>query len=74
MALKLAWAVCQRVAGGTRVTPAFREFLLDGVVLASLGLIADVVPLHDENRALVVHGLKRLREDTVTGSSRRYWR
>ncbi len=67
VALKLAWAVCQRAAGSTRVTPAFREFLLDGVVLASLGLIADVVPLHDENRALVVHGLKRLREAPSPG-------
>ena len=67
VALKLAWAVCQRVAGSTRVTPAFREFLLDGVVLASLGLIADVMPLHDENRALVVHGLKRLREAPSPG-------
>ena len=62
VALKLAWAICQRAAGNTRVTPAFREFLLDAVVLACLGLVADVVPLHDENRALVVHGLKRLRE------------
>jgi single-stranded-DNA-specific exonuclease len=67
VALKLAWAVCQRIAGATRVTPAFREFLLDGVVLACLGLIADVMPLHDENRALVVHGLKRLREAPSPG-------
>lgn len=67
VALKLAWAVCQRAAGGTRVTPAFREFLLDGVVLAALGLIADVVPLHDENRALVAFGLRRLRETPSPG-------
>jgi single-stranded-DNA-specific exonuclease len=67
VALKLAWAVCQRATGSTKVTPALREFLLDGVVLASLGLIADVVPLHDENRALVVHGLKRLRESPSPG-------
>jgi single-stranded-DNA-specific exonuclease len=67
VALKLAWAICQRAAGGARVTPALREFLLDGVVLAALGLVADVVPLHDENRALVVHGLKRLRESPSPG-------
>jgi len=29
VALKLAWAVCQRAAGSTRVAPAFREFLLE---------------------------------------------
>ncbi len=67
VALKLAWAICQRAAGSTKVSPALREFLLDGVVLAALGLIADVVPLHDENRALVVHGLKRLRESPSPG-------
>jgi single-stranded-DNA-specific exonuclease len=67
VALKLAWAVCQRAAGSARVTPVFREFLLDAVVLACLGLIADVVPLHDENRAMVVHGLKRLREAPSPG-------
>jgi len=67
VALKLAWAFCQRVVGGERVTPQLREFLLDGVALAALGLIADAVPLQDENRALVVNGLKRLREAPSPG-------
>ncbi|MCZ2340192.1 MAG: single-stranded-DNA-specific exonuclease RecJ [Bacteroidales bacterium] len=60
VALKLAWAVAQRVSGGEKVTPALREFLLDAVGLAALGLVADVMPLRDENRVLVRHGLQRM--------------
>lgn len=61
VAFKLAWALCQKSCGSEKVTPRFREFLLDGVALASLGIVADVVPLHDENRIFVKHGLSRLR-------------
>jgi single-stranded-DNA-specific exonuclease len=61
VAFKLAWAVCKRACGGDKVTPPLRECLLDAVALAALGTVADVVPLHDENRILVRHGLARLR-------------
>jgi single-stranded-DNA-specific exonuclease len=61
VAFKLAWALCKRASGGDKVTPALRECLLDAVALAALGTVADVVPLHDENRILVRHGLARLR-------------
>lgn len=67
VALKVAWALCQRVSGNTKVTPKFREFLLDAVALAALGIVADVMPLRDENRILVRHGLKRLRESPTIG-------
>ena len=60
VAFKLAWAIAQRVSGGDRVNPELREFLLDAVGLAALGLVADVVPLQDENRILVRHGLERI--------------
>ncbi len=60
VAFKVAWALCQRASGATRVTPQLREFLLDSVALAALGMIADVVPLQDENRIIVRHGLARL--------------
>jgi single-stranded-DNA-specific exonuclease len=60
VAFKLAWAICQRASGSRRVTPDFREFLLDSVTLAALGMIADCVPLHNENRIIVSHGLARL--------------
>ena len=40
---------------------SLREFLLASVGFAALGTVADVVPLVDENRVLVRHGLEALR-------------
>src|SRR5262249_30599023 len=67
VAFKLAWALCQLVSGGEKVTPQFREYLLDSVALAALGLVADVVPLRDETRIFVRHGLARLRTSPSLG-------
>jgi single-stranded-DNA-specific exonuclease len=67
VAFKVAWALCQKVCGGERVGPRHREFLLDAVGLAALGIVADVVPLHDENRILVRHGLLRLQQSPSPG-------
>jgi len=67
VAFKLAWALAMRVCGSEKVTPKLREFLLDAVALAALGLVADVVPLHDENRIFVRAGLARLREKPPLG-------
>ncbi len=57
VAFKLAWAVSQRLGDGKKASPQMREFLKSAVVLASIGTIADVVPLLGENRALVRYGL-----------------
>ncbi len=67
VALKLAWALAQRASGGPKCLPRFREFLLDAVALAAIGVVADVVPLHDENRILVKHGLNRLKQQPPIG-------
>lgn len=67
VALKLAWAVCQKASGGQRVTDRLREFLLQAVGLAAIGTVADVVPLVDENRILVRHGLTSLYAKPVVG-------
>lgn len=67
VAFKLAWALAQRACGSDKVTPRFRDYLLDSIALAALGVVADVVPLHDENRILVRHGLHRLRNTTLPG-------
>jgi len=67
VAFKVAWALAQRDSGGPKVTQRFRDFLLDGVALASLGVVADVVPLQDENRILVRHGLHRLQQAPPLG-------
>ena len=60
VAFKLAWAVAQKASNNERVLPDLREVLLDLLGLAALGLVADVVPLRDENRTIVKHGLQRL--------------
>jgi single-stranded-DNA-specific exonuclease len=67
VAFKLAWALAQRHCGGEKVTPPFRDYLLDCIGLAALGVVADVVPLVDENRILVRYGLNRLRQSPPLG-------
>jgi single-stranded-DNA-specific exonuclease len=67
VAFKLAWALCVRASGSERVEPKMREFLLDSLALAALGVVADVVPLTGENRVLVRHGLARIREAPSPG-------
>jgi single-stranded-DNA-specific exonuclease len=67
VALKLAWELARKASGGEKTSPELREFLLDAVGLAALGLVADVVPLHDENRLLVKHGLARIAERPSIG-------
>jgi len=67
VAFKLAWALCKRWCGSAKVTPELREFLLDALLLAALGTVADVVPLFDENRIFVRHGLARMRSKPGIG-------
>jgi single-stranded-DNA-specific exonuclease len=67
VAFKLAWGLCQRMCGAKKVTPQLRQFLLTAVGLAAIGTVADVVPLLDENRLIVRHGLRSLREQPTAG-------
>jgi single-stranded-DNA-specific exonuclease len=60
VAYKLAWALAVRHCGSDKVTENLRNYLLDALCLATLGLIADIVPLLDENRILVRAGLNRI--------------
>jgi single-stranded-DNA-specific exonuclease len=60
VAFKLAWAICQQASGAQKVSPRMRDFLVQAVGLAAMGTVADVVPLVDENRILVHHGLESI--------------
>ena len=70
VAFKLAWAVCQRASGAKKVGERMRSFLMSAIGLAAIGTIADVVPLLDENRVLVRHGLKSLKAQPPLGLSK----
>ncbi|MCA9152787.1 MAG: single-stranded-DNA-specific exonuclease RecJ, partial [Planctomycetales bacterium] len=59
--------VCQRSSQAKRVTEPLREFLLSALSLAAIGAVADVVPLIDENRAIVKHGLVSLKSRPTVG-------
>ncbi len=60
VAYKLAWQLCTMHCGSERVNPKLREVLIEMLAFAALGSIADVVPLVDENRVIVKHGLRQV--------------
>jgi len=67
VAFKLAWGVAKALCESDKVTPEFRQFLIDATGLAGLGIIADVVPLHGENRILAHFGLRGLEQSHLPG-------
>ncbi|MBX3436372.1 MAG: single-stranded-DNA-specific exonuclease RecJ [Planctomycetaceae bacterium] len=67
VAFKLAWAIGQQLGDGAKASPQMREFLISAVGLAALGTVADVVPLHGENRILVSYGLQVLQRPQGPG-------
>jgi len=67
VAFKLAWALAQKLSGAQKVSPEFRDYLLNATALVALGTIADVVPLVGENRVLASFGLAGLAQSENTG-------
>lgn len=61
VAFKLAWALCQRKCGSPKLPESLRNFLFRATALAAIGTVCDVVPLLDENRIIVHHGVKCLK-------------
>lgn len=67
VAFKLAWALCQTMCGAKKVSEPMRRYLMQSLSLAAIGTVADVVPLLDENRILVEHGIRMLRAEPIPG-------
>jgi len=67
VAFKLAWLIATRHCGSDKVPTHMQEYLLDCTTMATLGSVADVMPLVDENRIFVNYGLKRLSEKPFPG-------
>jgi single-stranded-DNA-specific exonuclease len=67
VAFKLAWSLCQAICGAKKVTERMRRYLMQSLSLTAIGTVADVVPLLDENRILVEHGIRMLRAEPLPG-------
>lgn len=67
VAFKLAWSLCQACYGARKLSDRLRNYLLRALSLAAIGTVADMVPLVDENRVLVHHGLKSLKANPPAG-------
>ncbi len=67
VAFKLAWHAARTAQGRERVDEPMRELLMEGMAMAALGTIADVVPLVGENRILATFGLRALPHTRHTG-------
>jgi single-stranded-DNA-specific exonuclease len=57
VAFKLAWQICKSFGDGKKASPHLRDFLVRSLGLVAMATVADVVPLNDENRIIVRHGL-----------------
>ncbi|MBI1191315.1 MAG: single-stranded-DNA-specific exonuclease RecJ [Tepidisphaera sp.] len=67
VAFKLAWRLATLASGGSKVSEAMRGLLIELLGLTSLGVIADVVPLVDENRVIAKFGLGRIKDSRIEG-------
>lgn len=67
VAFKLAWVTANEFAGGEKLEPKMREFMINATTLASMGTIADCLSLKGENRVLASYGLKALPSCNLCG-------
>lgn len=68
VAFKLAWRMSQILADNkAKVAGQHRDFLLMAMTIATIGTVADVVPLIDENRILVRTALQLMAKHSPLG-------
>jgi single-stranded-DNA-specific exonuclease len=64
---KLAWQVARAFGDGAKASPAHRDYLMEALGLVGMATIADMMPMHGENRVLVRHGLEALGRSPSAG-------
>ena len=67
VAFKLAWQICKSFGDGKKASPQLRDFLVRSIGLVAMATIADVMPIHGENRILIRSGLAELSQSTNEG-------
>ena len=67
VAFKLAWQVCKSFGDGKKASPHLRDFLVGAIAMVAMATVADVVPISDENRILVRHGLAGMFDNPSVG-------
>jgi single-stranded-DNA-specific exonuclease len=67
VAFKLAWQICKSFGDGKKASPHLRDYLVRALGLVAMATVADVVPLNDENRILVRHGLAGILASPMEG-------
>jgi single-stranded-DNA-specific exonuclease len=67
VAFKLAWQVCKSFGDGKKASPHLRAFLVKSISLVAMATVADVMPIHGENRILVRYGLASLVDSPSPG-------
>lgn len=67
VAFKVAWEFARAWCGSERVSDAYRVLLTECLAFAALGTIADIVPLHGENRVIAKYGLRMMKFTRFVG-------
>ncbi|MDG2422518.1 MAG: single-stranded-DNA-specific exonuclease RecJ [Phycisphaerales bacterium] len=67
VAWKVALHLARHVSGSREVGLPLRNILMDGLCLAAMGTIADVMPLSGENRVIAHYGLRHMEGCRNTG-------
>lgn len=67
LSFKVAWALSNGLAQSKKLSPKFRDFLLDAMGYVAMGTVADVCPIVGENRVFVTYGLSALRNCASPG-------
>jgi single-stranded-DNA-specific exonuclease len=67
VAFKVAWALCETLTARHRASDEVRGFLRDALAWVAIGTVCDVMPMIDENRALVRFGLQAIRRSPNPG-------